>query len=31
MIKSGETVLGVSRWDQHVLNVKSRDKAAVDW
>jgi len=31
MMKNSETVLDVSRWDQHVLNPKTRDKAAIDW
>ena len=30
-MKNSETVLDVSRWDQHVLNPKTRDKAAIDW
>ena len=31
MMKNGETTLDVSRWDQHILNPKTRDKAAIDW
>jgi len=31
MLKNHETVLDVSRWDQHPLNPKIRDRAAVDW
>jgi len=31
MMKNGETILDVSRWDEHVLNPKTRDKAAMDW
>jgi len=31
MLKNDETVLDASRWDQHVLNPKTHDKAAVDW
>jgi len=31
MLKNNETVLDVSRWNQHLLNPKTHDKAAVDW
>ena len=30
-MKSNETVLGVDRWHQHILNPKTCDKAAIDW